>query len=216
MNIFERYNFNKEKNDKQVDNNTQNINIKKEDTYNKNIILEEEPVPNDNANKNNSENIRVKLDSPYPDIVDAQPNIRDIRMLKYLAYGKDSELTAILTYLYQSYIVNDKELSDVLTEISESEMIHYDLLSEAVVEFGGDPTLTDGRGNVWTGRNITTLTNPTEILISNIKNEKGAIENYKRAIKETDNKSLIDLYNRIIEDEKIHIQVFEKFLEKIK
>lgn len=166
-------------------------------------------------NKKEKQNSIFESNDPYPEITAELRNQKDIRTLKTLTFGRDGELTAILTYIFQHTILpNDLEtLKEILRQIAIVEMKHYEVLSEAVVKLGGTPTLTDGRGNVWTGRNVSSITNPKRILETNAKGEREAIAAYNRAARETENESLSLLYKRIAEDEKLHLEIFEKLLE---
>ena len=196
--------------------------------YNKNdFALSGENNQNQDSAKNDNENLNpINNQNPnsnstkktYPELVNVIQNNKDVKTLKGLAYGPEGELTAILTYLYQHYILdsNYEEIKNALEEISTAEMKHYELLSEAIVEFGGNPTLTDGMGNVWTGRNISKESNVEQILKDNIKAEQNAIKQYLFAAKTTSNISLAELYLRIIEDEQQHIKLYEELLSKIK
>lgn len=156
--------------------------------------------------------------APYPEIVDAIPNRSDVRQLKMLVTGQNGELTAILTYLYQHYILSENymEVADALEKISQVEMQHYELLSEAIIDFGGDPNLTNGIGDIWTARNVNTEKNVRRILQDNIKGEEEAIIDYTRAARETSNESLARLYLRIAEDERMHAEIFKELLKNIK
>lgn len=155
------------------------------------------------------------MENTYPELTDVQPNVRDVRTLKKLAYGRDSELTAVLTYLFQNYVTMNEELKNALEQVAIIEMRHLALLSNAIVVFGGDATLTDGMGNVWTGRNVNYTTNPIKFLKNNISSEKEAVEIYMRSARETSNDSLSNLYKRIAEDEEIHSRVFQSYLDKL-
>jgi bacterioferritin len=145
------------------------------------------------------------------------PNRDDVKQLKMLTTGRNGELTAVLTYLYQHYILNESysELSKALEQISLVEMTHYELLSEAIVDFGGDPNLTNGQGDIWTGRNIDTTKEVKKMLKNDIKSEEMAIVDYNRASKNTRNESLSELYLRIAKDEALHIVVLNYFLDMI-
>lgn len=166
-------------------------------------------------NQNETQNSIFESGDSYPEITAELRNQKDIRTLKALAFGRDGELTAILTYIFQHTVLpNDLgTLKEILKQIAIVEMKHYEALSEAVVKLGGTPTLTDGRGNVWTGRNVSSITNPKRILETNAKGEREAIAAYNRAARETENESLSLLYKRIAEDEKLHLEIFEKLLE---
>lgn len=174
---------------------------------------EEQPQNLDNLNRQ----INLSLDEPYPEITNAEPSLFEVRWLKWLASSRKSEFSALNTYLYQFFVLRKAfpEIADTLRRISIVEMEHFEKLSNAIVAFGGNPNLTDGRGNVWTGRNVSNLRNVREILNFNIRAEREAIETYEDAILKTRNESLQDLYKRIIEDEKIHISVLESLLSSL-
>lgn len=170
-----------------------------------------------NSNENSLQQIKTSVDKPYPQLKDVTPNRKDVKVLKGLAFGRNGELSAILTYLYQHYVLSNdyKDIKDILEKISITEMTHYELLSDAIVAFGGDPTLTDGMGNVWTGRNVSQITDVKQILINNIESEQEAVKQYLMATKTTGNLSLAELYLRIIEDEQLHISIFEELLKNL-
>lgn len=154
---------------------------------------------------------------PYPEITNAYPSMYEVKLIKWLAASRDSEMSAVATYMYQSYILQDEYplLADTLKHIAIVEMRHLDLLSEAIVDFGGNPNLTDGRGNVWTGRNILQIRNPREILLADIKAEEQAIRKYQLAASKTCNASLAALFERIIIDEQDHIIILNELLSTL-
>lgn len=186
---------------------------------NQNSGQNNEQKPNQNGegqpNKNETQNSIFESSDSYPEITAGLRNQKDIRTLKALAFGRDGELTAVLTYIFQHTVLPDDlgTLKEILRQIAIVEMKHYEALSEAVVKLGGTPTLTDGKGNVWTGRNVSSITNPKRILETNAKGEREAIATYNRVARETENESLSLLYKRIAEDEKLHLEIFEKLLE---
>ena len=186
---------------------------------NQNPSQNNEQEPNQNGegqlNQNETQNSIFESNEPYPEVTAGLRNQKDIRTLKALAFGRDGELTAILTHIFQHTVLpNDLgTLKEILRQIAIVEMKHYEALSEAIVKLGGTPTLTDGKGNVWTGRNVSSITNPKRILETNAKGEREAIATYNRVARETENESLSLLYKRIAEDEKLHLEIFEKLLE---
>ena len=154
---------------------------------------------------------------PYPEITNAYPSMYEVKLIKWLTASKDSEMSAIATYIYQSYILQDEfpAVADALKQIAIVEMTHLDLLSEAIVDFGGNPNLTDGRGNVWTGRNVLQFRNPREILLADIRAEEKAIRDYQIAASKTCNASLAALFERIIIDEQDHIIILNELLSTL-
>lgn len=153
----------------------------------------------------------------YPEIVSAFPNRANVRLIKNLAYGRSGELSAILTYIFQKVLLPDdfENFKSDLEQIAIVGIKHYNALSTAVVAFGGIPTLTDGRGNVWTGRNIDTAIDPRKMIINNIQREEKAIDEYVRASKQTENESLLQLFLKIEEDKKLHLEIFKNLADKI-
>lgn len=174
-------------------------------------------APTEPTDITNPANFVYSSNEPYPEIENASPSLYEVKLIKWQVSSRNSEFSAINTYLYQYFILQDEypEIATALKEISEVEMKHFDLLSEAIVDFGGNPNLTDGRGNVWTGRNITQLKNPREILLSNIKAEEKAIKDYQIATSKTFNPSLAALFERIILDEQNHIMIFNELLKTL-
>ena len=136
------------------------------------------------------------------------------KILKRLAAGRCGEFTAVNTYFYQYLVLKNlyPEIAEALRQISIVEMMHYEMLSEAIVDFGGDPTLTDGQGNVWTGRNVNRERDVRRILQDNIRAEENGIRRLELAASRVSNISLSELLLRIVEDEKNHILVLNNLL----
>lgn len=148
----------------------------------------------------------------YPSLRNVTPNKRDVRNLKALAFGRGGELSTVLTYIYQFYILPESEqsLKAALKQAARTEMTHYEILNEAAVAFGGDPTATDGQGNVWTGRNVNQEKDPRKILLDNIALEQGLTKQYLAAAREASNLSLAELYLKIIEEKQKNIELFQQ------
>lgn len=165
----------------------------------------------------NFEDIKVKVAKPYPEIEGAQNDKTTVAVLKNLATSKESELSAILQYVYQSVIAGDimPEVADIIEEIAVVEMTHMDMLMHAIVDFGGNPKYEDGMGYPFSPSKVNYSTKLIDMLNANIMGEEKAIEDYTKAITMVKNKSLMDLFARIIEDEKAHIEIFKKLKNNI-
>ena len=181
-------------------------------------VLPELPadIPNQNTTPDTARFIFASTE-PYPEITNAYPSMYEVKLIKWQTASRDSEMSAVTTYMYQSYILQDEypAVADALKQIAIVEMTHLDLLSEAIVDFGGNPNLTDGRGNVWTGRNVLQLRNPREILLADIRAEEKAIRDYQIAASKTCNASLAALFERIIIDEQDHIIILNELLRML-
>ena len=152
---------------------------------------------------------QVKCDLPYPE-VNVAKDLSEARLILPNYAGRDSETTAILTYVYQSYMTAD--LKKILEEISIVEMTHHEMLGEAIVKLGGYPII--GSGCFWNGSFINYTSNPKVYLKNNIDGEKLAIKNYEKTILALNQRDLKLLLERIILDEEVHIKIFEELLLK--
>ena len=161
---------------------------------------------------------KVKLDTPYPEIIDAQKSPKTVAIIKNQMAGNDGELRAILQYFYQSSISHEiePEISDILEEISIVEMTHLDLLSLAIVNFGGEPRYENGANQYFSTSQVSYYNKLKEALDANIAGEEKAIYNYQTAITQVENESLKRLFERIIEDEKLHIKIFKYLKDTVK
>lgn len=149
-------------------------------------------------------------DLPYPEI-EVQENIADSKLLMPSYGGAASELTAILTYTFQSYIsLKTPELKKTLECISITEMRHHKLLGEAIYKLGGYPIM--GGRTYWNGSFVNYTLDAKKFLQQNIMAEETAILNYERTILNLDSEPVKLLIERIILDEEIHIKIFKELL----
>ncbi len=162
--------------------------------------------------------LKVRASAPYPSITDATNNAKTVRVIKNLMSGYDGELRAVLQYFYQSSLCNkiQPEISKILEEISVAEMMHMELLSHAIVDFGGTPMYDNAQGYFFNTEVVAYQTKLKDILDINIKSEEIAIRDYTNAINMVENQSLKNLFKRIIEDEKIHLEIFTYLRNTIK
>ena len=153
---------------------------------------------------------------PYPEVTGIEPNYKFGRML-YDAYsGSKSELTTILTYVFQ-YLGKSKneEVVMFLKAISKQEMKHLELLGEIVVCLGLEPYYMSTYGNKWCSDNVrSSFKSLQEMLDFNIESEKGAIEGYKKLIDVCECDKIKIVLARIIMDEENHVKIFEMLKEK--
>lgn len=162
-------------------------------------------------------NIKVRLDKPYPKIVNATNDQMTVNILKNLAGSRTSELTAVLQYIYQSVIADKSadKIGAIFEEIGIVEMTHLDLLMHAITDFGGTPKYEDSQGNQFNSNYINYTVKLKEMLNNNILAEQRAIEQYNEAIKRVKNESLKELFRRIIQDEELHIKVFKYLKDSV-
>lgn len=162
--------------------------------------------------------IVVRANTPYPEITGATRDMKTVGILKNLMSSQDGELRGVLQYFYQSSVGNNiqSEIANILEEISIVEMMHMEQLSHAIVDFGGDPKYDNSQGQFFNTGVVNYTQKLREALEQNIRLEEGAIRNYNNAINMVENQSLKNLFRRIIEDEKLHMQVFTHLMNTVK
>ena len=139
-------------------------------------------------------------------------NLKYANMLHDNFAGEIGELTAVTQYIYEHIELKKYDnFSKILLSIAIEEMHHLDLLGDLIKKLGGIPYYTNKNKCAWNGENIKYhFATVYEMLTYNIESEKKAIECYKEAIKYTQNKSIRDLLERIILDEKTHLEIFNR------
>lgn len=165
----------------------------------------------------NFNDIDIKINKPYPEIVDAVEDRETVAILKNLASSRGGEMTAVLQYIYQSVIADKttEDIASIFEEIGVVEMMHLDMLMHATTMFGGVPKYEDAQGNYYTTAVVNYTMKLKDMLDNNIRGETLAIENYKKAIMLVENESLKKLFARIIEDEQRHIEVFKLIRDSV-
>lgn len=165
----------------------------------------------------NFSDVEVKIDRPYPEIINAEEDMATVNILKNLASSRVGELAGILQYIYQSVIADktNEEIAEIFEEIGVVEMLHLDMLMHAITLFGGNPKYEDAQGDFFNTANLNYSIKLRDMLENNIRAESVAIENYQMAIKRVKNQSLKDLFARIIEDEERHLEIFKRIRDNV-
>ncbi len=164
--------------------------------------------------------MKCKLDLPYPKICVAQKNPQLARLLMHCYAGEVSEETAIHQYMYQSFYLKQEnaELSDILSQIGEVEMRHLQMLGFLIRKLGVYPLFLDPTDNYnafWSGKYICYETNLTEMFQANIYAEQKAIREYNALIQTIDDECVKEILKRIVLDERLHLEIFEKILASL-
>ena len=156
-------------------------------------------------------NLKYASDLPYPEIV-VDENLQEAKMLMPSYSGVAGELTAILTYAFQSYItLKLQDVKEVLEKIAQVEMHHHELLGTTITKLGGFPVM--GARNYWNGSFVNYTLDPKKFLAQNIVAEENAIRNYERTILNITSPQVKTLLERIILDEQVHIEDFKELLK---
>ena len=165
---------------------------------------------------------KVTLDLPYPPV-------RPETLRREYAYAmlsnigsRNSEMSAISLYFYNSIIRHPDYASYArcFHEISIVEMHHLDIFAAFAFQMGLDPRLW----SINRQRNCVSYWSPSynqypkgirEVVENARKGEEAAIQKYTRQAEIICDKNIADNLNRIILDEKHHIEIFDMMLAEI-
>lgn len=159
-----------------------------------------------------------QLDIPYPEVMVEGRNSSYAAMLSYDLAGQVSELSAVTQYVYQHMITSNESVSEAVRCISMVEMHHYEMIGRLIYELGGNPKLAvnNGCGNYfWNAQYVDYTPYPRRFLKINIEAEQKAIDNYRKNIEQINDKYVRAILDRIIMDEKHHIDIFNGLLEEL-
>ena len=130
----------------------------------------------------------------------------------YDAYaGKDSELSAITTYLYQAIVLDRPEFDALLRPIAFDEMSHLDLLGKALRDLGVDPrygSFLKGHWIDWRAHYVDYTIDLCSLLELNIKDEAKAHLHYLELAQKIPIPEIQLILTRMAADEERHCQCF--------
>ncbi len=161
-----------------------------------------------------------KINIPYPTVEVTEPNAEYAARLSVFFAGRDSELSALLQYTYQSQILKAKNayISDILQCISITEMRHYEMLGEMILLLGADPRVAAqnrGRYVYWNGAGVTYAKHAERMLKDNIISERRAVASYNNFIKGCKDEKINKVIKRIVLDEEHHFKLFNSLLTEL-
>lgn len=160
--------------------------------------------------------------NPYPKPMVEQPNLNYAHLLLEDFAGPVSEFTAVDLYIFQS-VTQDKtwqEYAKLLHHIAEVEMHHMQLLAETIYLLGLNPIYGTWDQSTatyipWSGANVNYTTDVKQALIIDINSETEAIHTYKRHRSMIQDRYIKQLLTRIIEDEELHLSLFQQFYQSL-
>ena len=166
--------------------------------------------------------VEFKVDKEYPSLDGITEDYKELRALSPAYAGAKGELTAILQYVYQSILFGQtgkEEMGKKLLAIAVNEMHHLELLGTAITRLGAPPAFTACLPypvGYYSAASVNYAKAPLEMIEADIAAEKNAIADYHIILTRISNNTLIELIERIIEDEKLHLCTFESMRKELK
>ena len=139
------------------------------------------------------------------------------------AYASSTgELNAILQYLYHYFNFKHQGLNEhaeTLESIAVAEMFHLKLLGETIIALGAPPIYCQNPPtayNFYSAKFVSYSRNLVNMVEDDILGEKRAICQYTRMLQRLKNDQIKAIVSRILEDEKLHLEVLKKILNNLK
>ncbi len=157
---------------------------------------------------------------PYPAIQVDAPNLAYAHLLTSALAASKSELTAVTQYTYFSWVTEPEwePASKLFRGISKVEMRHLDMLGRTILALGGTPIFRSfpfQRPVFWNSGVLQYQSNIEKVLHISIASEQAAIDSYLHLSKLIQDQSVILILQRIVLDEKVHLQLFRDYLTTI-
>lgn len=164
----------------------------------------------------------MSINEPFPTTEGISHDALSLRIISPAYASSDSELTAILQYIYHSFFFAEKgydEISDTLESIAISEMFHLKLLGKTVLALGAPPMYAQFPQtgfNFYSAKYVSYGCALKEMLENDIVGERRAICGYEKMLKRLTNQQVKALISRILKDEYLHLETLEKILSEFK
>lgn len=178
------------------------------------------------------EELPCQSDIPFPEVKVESKNLAYAELLlDAQSSAADSEIQAVVQYLYHHKTINNSHISAALECIALIEMKHYEVLEDLIRQLGGKPVQYNSNKAYWNTENISygdrdilSLKYDDEDakerhivrkkLMLDIKGEINAINGYKFIKNNISDKYIRRVIDKIISDEEAHIEVFEALIRK--
>lgn len=161
----------------------------------------------------------AKINLPYPKIQVKNKNKKYAEILSRDFCSGVSEFTAISQYINHEIRLSNKyfKASETILSISKTEMIHMQMIGEIITLLGENLNYSyynNGSYSHWTSKFVDFGTNYVNMILLDINDEYKAIKQYEEHIEIIDDTYIKAILNRIIKDEKYHIELLTALLDE--
>lgn len=158
---------------------------------------------------------------PYPKVQVQDRNEKYAQILSIDFCSNISEFSAVAQYINHEIRITHKYKNGhkVLMSIAQTEMMHMQIIGELIVLLGGALNYSYYDYNscsMWTPRFVDFGTDFVNMILLDINNEYKAIKQYEDHIKVINDKYIREILERIIVDEKYHIELLAELIEQYK
>lgn len=164
--------------------------------------------------------MKCQADLPYPVVRITSVNEEYGQMILDNVGGMISEMSAVSSYMYNHTIAGEafKELRDIFLQISMVEMMHLDIFSTLSLQLGMDPRLwscSHDHSEYWSPSYNNYPNQLNALLVNAITSEQKTIDKYSFQASVIKDPYIVEILNRIIVDEKLHVEILEGYYKKL-
>ena len=159
-----------------------------------------------------------KVNKPYPKIVVEKKNDYYAKILSHVYASSESELSAILQYSYETFLILDERIRKIVQGIAEVEMHHLNILGNLIHLLGREPIFADTsycKNIYWNSDFVYYDTDLKTMMDINIESEKNNIRSYQMLIHVIEDVYVKEILKRILEDEYLHLEIFMKIRNQL-
>lgn len=164
----------------------------------------------------------LTLNETFPTTDGICPDAYSLAVISPAYASSTGELNAILQYFYHFFNFEQqglKEYAETLEGIAIAEMLHLKLLGETITALGSQPIYCQyppTAYNFYSTKFVSYSRNLVNMIEDDIMDEKHAICQYKKMLTRLKNEQVKAIVSRILEDEKLHLEVLKNILNKLK
>lgn len=165
-------------------------------------------------------NLLFSSEQPYPPVEVQECNPLYGRLMLDNIGGSNSEISAVTLYFYNNLVVNSHDdISYIFHKVSIVEMHHLEIFGKLAFQLGENPRLWTYKNKskklfYWTPGYNKYPMELSSLLLNAINGECTTVEKYENQLKIIKDANIIANLKRIIEDEKLHIDIFQKLYKE--
>ena len=157
------------------------------------------------------------IEESYPSTEVEKPNFSYAKQMVDNIGGRNSEMTAISSYFFNSLCGGADDIKNVFNQVGKVEMHHLHIFGELARNLGEKPLLWSNCGHrrVWWSPSYTDYPmGICDLLEAAIQGETAAIEKYQSQTRCIGDHVVKENLRRIIADEELHVKIFTELYRK--
>lgn len=155
---------------------------------------------------------------PYPPIQVAGRDAKYAQAMLSNMGGINSEMSAVSSYFYNSIVTGwNERVAKIFRQISVVEMHHLEIFGKLALALGADPRLWECQGSNMVYWSPGYNSHPTElpaILKNALRAEQAAIRKYEYQARTIGDKNIVENLQRILIDEREHVEIFNMLIRE--